>query len=161
MQVLILYESFFGNTQKIAETIGAAIEGAEEVNIREISTIDPKSFDHPDLLIIGSPTRGFRPSPATIAFLANLPKNSLKDQMVAAYDTRIALSYIKSGVLRFFVKAGGYAAKIIERKMKQKGGIPILPCEGFCVTGNEGPLLDGEIERAKEWASNIKTWHSA
>jgi flavodoxin len=161
MHVLILYESVYGNTQKIAEAIGSAIENAEEVIIREISTIDPLTIEIGDCLIIGSPTHGFRPPPATHAFLTKLPKNALKDKMIAAFDTRMALSYIKSGVLRFIVKRGGYAASAIEKKLVQKGGVPIIRRGGFCVKDKEGPLLEGELERAKKWASNIKTWHTA
>jgi flavodoxin len=92
MHVLILYESVYGNTQKVAEAIGSAIESAEEVMIREISTVDPSTIEIRDCLIIGSPTHGFRPPPATQSFLSKLPKNALKDKMVAAFDTRMALS---------------------------------------------------------------------
>lgn len=161
MQVLILYESFFGNTKEIAHVIADAIEGAEEVTVREISTVDPGTMQMPDLLIVGSPTRGFRPSPATMEFISRLPESHMLDQMFAAFDTRIALSYIKSGVLRFIVKTGGYAASVIEKKLRQKGGVPIVPCDGFCVVDREGPLLNGELDRARKWASGIKTFHTA
>ena len=161
MQVLILYESFFGNTEKIAQAIGESIEGAEEVTVREISTIDPETLEMPDVLIVGSPTRGFRPSQATMDFISRLPESRMLDQMFAAFDTRIALSYIKSGVLRFIVKTGGYASSVIEKKLKQKGGIPIIPSDGFCVKDSEGPLMEGETDRARKWASGIRTFHTA
>ncbi len=161
MQVLILYESFFGNTEKIAHAIADAIEGAEEVTVREISTVDPETMQMPDLLIVGSPTRGFRPSPATMDFISRVPESRMLDQMFAAFDTRIALSYIKSGVLRFIVKTGGYAASAIEKKLRQKGGVPIVASDGFCVIDKEGPLLKGEVERARKWASAIRAFHTA
>ena len=161
MQVLILYESFFGNTKEITHAIADAIEGADEVTVREISTIDPETMQMPDLLIVGSPTRGFRPSPATLDFISRLPESCMLDQMFVAFDTRIALSYIKSGVLRFIVKTGGYAASVIEKRLRQKGGVPIVPADGFCVVDREGPLLRGEVERARKWASGIKAFHTA
>jgi len=59
---------------------------------------------------------------------------------------------IDSSVLRFIVKTGGYAAKSIANRLKKKGGDLIMPPEGFLVTGEEGPLQEGELERAADWA---------
>ncbi|MEK6481897.1 flavodoxin domain-containing protein [Catalinimonas sp. 4WD22] len=154
MEIQILYDSYFGNTREIAEVIGQTLFGAK-VEVLDIKTLDPNHFSTPDLLIVGSPTRGFRPSPATQEFFKTLPGDKLKGIMVAAFDTRMALRSIKSGVLRFIVKTGGYAAKTIEKSMKKKGGESIIEPEGFCVTDKEGPLLEGEKKRAEAWAKKI------
>ena len=157
MKALVLYDSFFGNTQKVAEIIGEAIGLQKELEIKDIKNLDINSFTAPDLLVVGSPTRGFRPSPATMEFLTKLPKNSLQNTKVAAFDTRMALQHIKSGVLRFIVKTGGFADKTIEKLLKKKGGVPIVPSEGFCVIDTEGPLLDGEMQRAAGWGRRISS----
>ena len=62
---------------------------------------------------------------------------------------------VGSAILKLFVRFFGYAAKPIAEKLIKKGGPQIMPPEGFFVEGREGPLRDGEIERAKEWAEEI------
>jgi hypothetical protein len=49
------------------------------------------------------------------------------------------------------VKTGGFAAKPISKMLTEKGGNLILPPEGFFVAGDQGPLKDGELERAADW----------
>jgi len=41
---------------------------------------------------------------------------------VAAFDTRISITDIKSSILGFLVKIGGYAAKPIADRLQKKGG---------------------------------------
>ncbi|MBN1220353.1 MAG: hypothetical protein JXM69_15605 [Anaerolineae bacterium] len=49
----------------------------------------------------------------------------------------------------------GYAAKPISDRLKKKGGELAVPPEGFYVEETEGPLLEGEFERATDWARQI------
>jgi hypothetical protein len=65
------------------------------------------------------------------------------------------LDTINSPVFRFIVNKGGYAANTIANTLKKKGGILLAPPEGFLVTGEQGPLKDGELERAADWAKQI------
>jgi len=76
---------------------------------------------------------------------------------VAAFDTRFTESTIQesSKVLPVFVKLFGYAAEPIANELKKKGGRLIIPSEGFYVSDIEGPLLEGELERAADWAKRI------
>jgi hypothetical protein len=71
---------------------------------------------------------------------------------VAAFDTRIVLETIDSKALRFLVDKGGYAANTIAKTLEKKGGQLAAPPEGFFVTGEQGPLKDGELEHAADWA---------
>jgi hypothetical protein len=57
--------------------------------------------------------------------------------------------------LRFIVNTGGYAASTIAKALKKKGANLIAAPEGFLVTGEQGPLKDGELDRAAEWAKQI------
>ncbi|HOX40913.1 MAG TPA: nitric oxide synthase [bacterium] len=156
MKTIVLCDSFFGNTEKVAQSIGKVL-GAKMVRIA-----DSKPGDLPgvELLIVGSPTRAFRPSPATTEFINKLPANALKDVKVTAFDTRIDPKDIKSSgartVLGFFISLFGYAAKPIAKKLVGKGGKLIVEPEGFYVTDTKGPLRDGELERAKAWAEKIE-----
>ena len=55
----------------------------------------------------------------------------------------------------FFVRLFGYAAKPIADRLQKRGGVLVVPPEGFYVEGTEGPLQEGELERASEWARRI------
>jgi hypothetical protein len=57
--------------------------------------------------------------------------------------------------LAFFVRLFGYAAKPISKGLGKKGGEAVVPPEGFFVEGMEGPLMEGELGRAEEWARTI------
>lgn len=155
MKTLIIYDSFFSNTEQIALAICNSFDSIENVRILKVSDVHPKQLTGLDVLIVGSPTRGFKPTEAIINFLNKIPLNGLNGIRVAAFDTRFLLSSIKSSVLRFIVKTGGYAAKTIACRLKKKGGYLIMPPEGFYVTGEKGPLQYGELERAANWTKTI------
>jgi len=155
MKVLIAYDSFFGNTEKIAQAIGSALGSPQDVATLRVNTVTPEQLTGLELLIVGSPTRGFRPSEATLKFLKSIAPAALKGVRVAAFDTRIATSDIKSPILRFFINFAGYAAKPIAEQLKKKGGDLVVEPEGFYVKASEGPLKDGELERAADWARRV------
>ena len=157
MEVLVIYDSFFGNTEQIARAIGNSFDFSEGVGMYRVGDVNQKQLKGLELLIIGSPTRGFKPTEAIIKFINKIPSNGLTDIKVAAFDTRFSLSSIESSALRFIVKTGGYAAKSIANLLKKKGGDLIIPPEGFYVTGEEGPLKEGELKRAADWAKQIIT----
>lgn len=155
MKTLIIYDSFFGNTEQIAQAIGHALSSQEDVAVLRVSEAKPEHLTGLKRLIVGSPTRGFRPSPAISAFLERIPADALKGVHVAAFDTRISIDDVRSPILRFLVNLFGYAAKPISEKLRKKGGELTLPPEGFFVKGTEGPLKEGELERAADWARRI------
>ncbi len=152
MKVLIIYDSFFGNTAQIAQTIGRSLDSKNQVTVVKISDLKPEQMTGVDLLIVGSPTRAFRPTKPIVKFLKTLPKNALKGVKVAAFDTRINTDEVKSRFLHFMVRIFGYAAEPIAEQLIKKGGEQVLLPEGFFVNESEGPLKDGETERAAKWA---------
>ena len=159
MEALVIYDSFFGNTERIARSIGNALGRLEDVGIIRIANVKPEQLNGLNLLIVGSPTRSFRPTPAIKNFLKSIPKNGLKGVKVAAFDTRMTKEEIESAVfiLRILVNIFGYAAKPISDRLEKKGGELIASPEGFFVHGTEGPLKEGELERASDWAKQILT----
>ncbi len=155
MKMLVIYDSVFGNTEKVALAMGSALEALAapgEVGVLPVSAVNAAQLDGLELLILGSPTRGFRPSEATAAFLKALPPQALAGVRVAAFDTRLSLEDTKSAFTRFIVRSGGYAAKPMAEQLARQGGSLALPPEGFLVLGERGPLKDGELERAAAWA---------
>ena len=155
MKTLIVYDSFFGNTEKIAQAIGNSLSSKENVETLRVSEVKPEQLIGLELLIVGSPTRVFKPTKAIMYFLNRIPLNGLKGVKVAAFDTRISTANVSSRLLNILVKLFGYAAKPIAYKLEKKGGSLIIPPEGFFVKDSEGPLKDGELERAADWAKLI------
>ena len=155
MKVLIVYDSVFGNTEQIAQAIGNSLGSKENVEILRVSDMKPEQLIGLELLIVGSPTRVFKPTKAIMNFLNKIPLNVLKGVKVAAFDTRISTADVNSRLLNILVKLFGYAAKPIAYKLEKKGGSLIIPPEGFFVKDSEGPLKDGELERAADWAKSI------
>jgi flavodoxin len=150
-KVFVIYDSVFGNTEKIAQSIAAAI-GTQAILV---GNVDANQLRGLDLLVVGSPTRKFSPTEGISKLLNGLPKNHLDGVRVAAFDTRIDLETIDSKVFRFVVDKGGYAANTIAKILTKKGGRLAAPGEGFYVTGEQGPLKDHELERAAGWASRL------
>ena len=155
MKALVVYESFFGNTEKVARAVAAALAGGAEVVVPPVANAGIERLKGIDLLVVGAPTRGFRPGPATGEWLKQLAPGSLKGLRVAAFDTRIPPEGFTSRILKLLVKAFGYAADPLAAELTKKGGVQALPPAGFIVNGTEGPLRDGEIERAAAWARQM------
>ncbi len=155
MKILVVFDSFFGNTEKIAQAIGKGIGSMQESTVVKVSEASKLNLSEFALLIVGSPTRAFRPSPSIKIFLQNIPVDGLKGVKVTAFDTRASLEQIKSKILNFMVKIFGYADKPILKSLVRKGGEQVVSSEGFIVNGTEGPLKEGELERSADWARRI------
>jgi flavodoxin len=151
MNTLVIYDSVFGNTEKIAQAI-AEVLSAKALRVSEASA---KEMDGVGLLIAASPTRAFRPTPAMTEWLNALPSGSLKGLRVAAFDTRIRVEDIKPRLLRAMAKRFGYAADPILAALVKKGGAQTVAPEGFFVEDSEGPLKNGELQRAVTWAKAL------
>jgi flavodoxin len=156
MKTVIIYDSYFSNTEKIAKAIYNSLKDDKgEIHILNVKDFKPKILDNTTLLIIGSPTRAFRPTEAVVNMIKEIPNGSLNCTNVVAFDTRIDLEKIDSKILAFFVKLFGYAAPVIQKELIKKGGISITEPMGFFVEDKEGPLTKGEEERAKKWTEEI------
>jgi len=155
MKALVIYDSVFGNTEKVARAIGAALDPAGGAPVLSVKDVTPEQLNDLEVLFVGSPTRGFRPTPAITAFLDLLPAGALKGVKAAAFDTRIPLETIKSPIFRFIVSRGGYADKPIATALVRLGAEQPVPSAGFIVLESEGPLREGELERAEMWVKNI------
>ncbi|MBE0695853.1 MAG: flavodoxin family protein [Anaerolineaceae bacterium] len=155
MKTLIVYDSFFGNTEKIAKAIGSALGNSEDVSVCQVANLKPEQMQGVDLIIVGSPTRAFRPTKPIQTLLASIPARGLQGVQAAAFDTRISIKEVNNGFLNVMVKLFGYAAEPIAKQLAKKGAALALPAEGFFVKESEGPLKDGELERAADWAKQI------
>lgn len=146
MKALIVYDSVYGNTEKIARAIAGALTPSTEVKVLRPREVNPSELESVDLLIVGSPTQGGRPTPAIQEFLSKVTGPAIEGINIAAFDTRFSTKLV--GIF-------GYAAGKIAGSLKTKGGTLILSPAAFFVKGKEGPLKEGELERAAGWAKRI------
>ena len=146
MKALVVYDSVYGNTKRIAGAIAEAIASFGEVKVLGAGETNLSELESIDFLIVGSPTHGGRPTPDTREFLKRIPANALEHTGVASFDTRVR---------NIIAKLFGYAAGRIAATLKKKGGTLIVSPEGFFVKGTKGPLEEGELERAASWAKGI------
>ena len=144
MKALVVYDTTYSNTEKIAKAIGGALTGDVKVlRAAEANTADFASFD---LIVIGSPTYGGRPMPSVMDLMNKISETVVKGKNVAVFDTRIP-----SKIAKLF----GYAADRIAKNLKDKGANLVVPAESFYVLGKAGPLKDGELARAATWAKTL------
>jgi len=167
MHALIVYESMYGNTREIAEAIAEGIgDGALARHVRDAGAPD----EEVDLLIAGGPTHihGMTTSlsrhmtikgaqedghgqvdpdavdaPGLRQWLRDLPDRP--DGVAAAFDTRIDRSAAMTGS----------AARGIAKRLRHHG-YEVEWTESFFVDDAEGPLADGELERAREWGATLR-----
>jgi flavodoxin I len=145
MKAIVVYDSQYGNTEQIARAIARGIGGENDARAVRASEA-PTDMSGLELLVVGSPTQGGRPTPPVQQYLAKLPSGGLSSVRVAAFDTRA-----KS----WFTKLFGYAAARIAATLKSKGGTAAGPEQAFYVKGTKGPLVEDEIDRAMNWGKEL------
>ncbi len=154
MKVTIVYDSVFGNTARVAEAIAAALAAAHTVELLTVQAARGADLASTDLLIVGSPTRGFRPTPLIAEFAEGVQQGGAGRQ-AAAFDTRLDGEAISPPPLRWVVDAGGYAGTRIAAALARHGFAMRGEVGGFLVTGTEGPLKAHELDRAAAWALTL------
>ena len=143
MKALVVFDSTWGNTEKIAQAVAAGMGGG--THALRVGAAEARRFDALDLLVLGSPILGGRPSPAMHDFIASIPEAVGRKLQVATFDTRLMMR---------FARIFGYAALRMADQLKAKG-CALISTEGFFVKGRSGPLADGELARATEWGRRL------
>ena len=145
MNAIVIYDSKFGNTERIAKAIGYAL--ADELNVRVQSVDETAALPRElELLVIGGPSHAHGMSIPMRTFLQGMPNDALRAVPALVFDTRFRMSKIISGT----------AAAKIARVLRRNGAKVLLPPESFFVSRSEGhPLEPGEQERATAWARDV------
>jgi flavodoxin len=146
MKSLVVYFSKFGNTQQVAEAIAETLASAGPVRVISIDQLSVSDLQEVDLVVMGSPTHRMNLPQAVRPVFETLPRRVMRGRPVAAFDT----SYKMSRWLAPFT-----AAHKLAPRLRKLGGKRVVPPETFHVVGREGPLYEGEIERARTWAASI------
>ncbi|HKX72465.1 MAG TPA: flavodoxin family protein [Candidatus Saccharimonadales bacterium] len=159
MKALILYDSTYGNTEKVAQAMAKAMPSIYQVDVLPLKDTHITDIITSDLIIVGSPTQAGRPTVALQHYLANLPTNVLGGIRVAAFDTRFEPA--NHGFwLRKLMRFIGFAANPIAKLLQSKHGTLVVPPEGFIVQDKTGPLKQGELKRAEFWAKDVAQHYS-
>jgi hypothetical protein len=159
MKALVVYESMFGNTELVARAIAAGLRETAQVDLVEVTQAPLAPGDDVDLVVAGGPTHAFSMSRMRTRadaisrgatqgsegfglreWLAALPSGRHHEKL-ATFDTRA------EQVRRF----PGSAARGAARVGKRHGFVAAAESESFYVLDVDGPLVDGELERATEW----------
>jgi flavodoxin len=154
MKILIIYDSMYGNTEKVAKEMAKVISKSNEVKILKVSEFKPENLKSVDWLIIGTPTQGGQASQKIQEFIKNIKNGSLKNIDVSVFDTGIPKEGQK-WFLRTVIQIIGYASPKIAGSLQSKGAKMIGEPETFWVNDREGPLLNGELKRAGDWIKKI------
>ena len=162
---LIVFESMFGSTRRVAEAIADGLRTRATVAVRSVA--DLPAADGIRLLVIGAPTHAhslsrassraegrewaedraryaLEPGAHDIGIREWLPVANIGDCAFAAFDTRADMP-------RLFT---GSAAAVIARRLRRRGLRELLPPRSFLVD-KDSRLLDGEIEQAYEWGRRL------
>jgi menaquinone-dependent protoporphyrinogen IX oxidase len=155
MKGIVIYDTSSGNTKKIAETIAETLrESGIESDLFYVK--DTKKLNARDysFLILGSPTRFGTMSFAVKSFLGKVKSEEWMNKPFAAFDTENPENVEKS---RAENKNWSAAEKIAE-KLKEKRMSQLLPVLKALVEAKlKGTLLEGEIERTKDYAKQLAT----
>jgi flavodoxin len=151
MKGLIVYDSYFGNTEKIAIHLYESLKDIHEVKLVKVHNVEKEDLKNLEFIVVGSPTRAFKATKAIMDFIRKIPKDGFMGVRCGAFDTRMNTKDINSKILNALVNVFGYAVDSIGKGLSEKGGNVIVPPEGFYVTDSEGPLKDSELDRAEKW----------
>jgi menaquinone-dependent protoporphyrinogen IX oxidase len=145
MRALVIYDSIYGNTEKIAQAIASVLGERAAVDLAKVGQDEPVDWSEFELVVMGGPIHRVNLSAAMKALLKEIPKRALRGANVAVFET----CYRNPRWQR------GAAARRLARKARKFGGRLVVPAESFFVVGREGPLEEGEEERARQWAHAI------
>lgn len=155
MNALVIYDSQYGNTERIAQTIADTLRAFGEARAVHVGPESADELRGSDTVIFGSPTQGWKHTKGMQDFLQSISAERLHGVAVACFDTR-------------FHKARwmtGSAAVAMGKQLRKMGIALLVPPESFFVDGTEGPLESGEVDRASTWArllaSTIELPHPA
>ncbi len=167
MHALVVYESMFGNTRDVARSVADGLqERSLVVELAEVADA-PTSADGFDLVVVGGPIHAWsmtRPNTRDDAraeaarehretvsqgdgireWLKRLPDVTTPVRC-ATFDTQTKTKWFPTGS----------AAKPAAKMLRAHGLEPIAEPEHFLVHGKSGPMIDGELERARAWASSL------
>ncbi|MCP2248036.1 flavodoxin family protein [Lentzea aerocolonigenes] len=160
-RALVVYESMFGNTGLVAEAVAEGLRTGMTVDLVEVGSAPPVLGEEVELLVVGGPTHAFSMSkPGTRADAA---RQGADARAAAGAGLREWVDQVGKGTARPVVVAfdtkvkrprlPGSAARAALTRLRRAGFRTVKPAENFYVGGTKGPLVDGELDRARNWGA--------
>lgn len=157
MKTIVAYESWFGNTRRIAEVVAGVLSAAGEVQV--VSVDDPMPpILHVDLIVIGAPTHvhGLSNKPSREGAIqqrggigeAGIGARGWIEELPLCGGPRVAVFDTRAHKPELFV---GSAAHKMATRLERRGYKLAVEPESFFIEGTPGPLEKGELEHAVEW----------
>jgi len=171
MRTVIVYESMFGSTRRVAQSMAEGFGPGADVRVVRVADAGPEVLEGADLLVVGGPTHfhgmsrpasrkrapgyaakpesglalepGADTGPGVREWMAGLTPRPLH---AVAFDTRF------DGLAPFT----GRASKAIARRLRKLGMHMVSGPESFLV-GKKGQPLPGECDRARAFGARLAT----
>jgi flavodoxin len=145
-KALVVYDSVYGNTEKVARALAKGLEdGGVYVDCVRVEAAKFDEFNGYDLLVVGGPVHAWSASKPIKAFLERLKSvEGLSGKKAFALDTKMSRS-----------RLAGSAAGKIEGKLKSLGLTIIKPHASAVVKGRKGPLEEGAEETFKQLGAEL------
>ncbi|MBS7647741.1 MAG: flavodoxin domain-containing protein [Candidatus Bathyarchaeia archaeon] len=146
VKVLIVFESRYGNTKRVAESIAEEMREVSgvEVSIKEFKEVNLKDIPFYDAVLIGSPNHIGGPTRGIRGFIDKLGKLKLEGKKYAVFDTYMGRDFDK-------------AVKKMEKRISEKApGLTRLTAGlSIKVRGIKGPILEEELPKCREFGKSI------
>lgn len=147
MKGVVVYDTSYGNTKKIAETIADTLkEYGVEVDLLDVKDTKKLSAKDYDSLALGSPTRIGSMSFTVRRFIGGLKSEEWMTKPFVAFDTELP---------DVIAKDGASAAEKIAEKLRGKRMNQVLPVLKTAVLSTKGPLKEGEIQRTRQYTKEL------
>jgi flavodoxin len=145
-KAMIIYDSKYGNTRLVAETIAEAMEEVPEVEatVRDIRAVDLTQVTDSDAILIGSPNHIGKATRRIRKFIDSLGQADLKGKLAAVFDTYVGGDFEK-------------AMKKMEKQIAENAPDLKLVTPGLSirVTGMKGPVAEEELPKCRELGSRV------
>jgi menaquinone-dependent protoporphyrinogen IX oxidase len=152
MKGIVVYDTSYGNTKTIAETIAETLKKsgveADLFYVKDVKKLSAKDYN---FLVLGSPTKFGTMSFTIKRFLGKVKSEEWMNKPFAAFDTENPENIERAQAEN---KEWSAAEKISE-KLKDKKMNQLSPVLKAVVFGQKGPLKEGEIDRAKDYAEEL------
>jgi menaquinone-dependent protoporphyrinogen IX oxidase len=157
MKTLVVYDTLFGNTGLLARVIANRLPN---VTLVHVDSLTPEHIATAELIFLGSPSRGYNATKKLRQAIEALPKNALKEKSAAVFETRLKVAKHMPRILRYLLQNTGWGDAKLDTVVLRKGAKLISPLGLFYVSTQEGPLKEGETDKAALWAKQIHAYVS-
>ena len=156
MKGLVVYDSYFGNTQKVAEAIAEELraEGhdAEVQSIRDRHAAPAQG----DILFVGSPVRMGSVTGRAKRYIKKLDAQAWKDRPVVIFTTILALPEEPTDAQKHSREAYDIKAGLKLGDLAREQGLnEVKDLLWVEVTGMKGPLIDSGVDKARQFTREL------